>query len=109
NFNLTAVPHFDILEEIEKIFGRRVSLGSLAEANLNIGKTGHGLEAIELYKKGEIEKLKNYCLQDVKITKEIFDLIRNQGYLWVPRRDIPQMAKVAIEYKEVESPQAAML
>ena len=109
NFNLTAVPHFDILEEIEKIFGRRVSLGSLAEANLNIGKTGHGLEAIELYKKGEIEKLKNYCLQDVKITKEIFDLIRNQGYLWVPRRDQPQMAKVAIEYKEVESPQAAML
>ena len=109
NFNLSSVPHFDILEEVEKSFGRRVGLDSLATANLNAGKTGHGLEAIELYKKGEMEKLKNYCLQDVKLTKEIFDLIKNQGYLWVPRRDVPQMAKVAIAYEELEPGSVAML
>jgi len=81
----------------------------LAAANLKIGKTGHGLEAIELYKKGELEKLKNYCLQDVKITKEIFDLIKSQGYLWIPQRDIPQMTKLPIEFKEVTSPQLPLI
>ncbi len=101
-FDLNAIPHFDILEVLEKSFGRRVGLGVLGEANLGIGKTGHGLEAIELYRRGEIQKLKDYCLQDVKITKEIFDLIRNQGYLWVPQRDLPQMAKVSIPYREPE-------
>lgn len=109
NFNLTAVPHFDILEEIEQSLGRRIGLGLLAEANLGIGKTGHGLEAVELYRRGEIEKLKSYCLQDVKITKGIFDLIASKGYLWVPRRDIPQMDKVEIPYTELEEEQSSML
>ncbi|MBI4034216.1 MAG: ribonuclease H-like domain-containing protein [Candidatus Brennerbacteria bacterium] len=108
NFKLAAVPHFDILEEIERAFGRRVGLGILAEANLGLKKTGHGLEAIEMYKRGEIERLKSYCLQDVKITKEIFDLIRNQGYLWIPQRDVPDMVKLPLIYKEEISPQARL-
>ncbi len=109
NFNLGGIAHFDILEEIEKIFGRRIGLGVLAEANLGVGKTGKGLEAIELYRTGQIEKLKSYCLQDVKLTKEIFELIKNQGYLWIPQRDVPQMIKLPISYKEVMMPQAQLL
>lgn len=110
NFNLKSIPHFDILEEIEKTFGRRIGLGVLAEANIGIGKTSHGLEAIEMYKKGEMEKLKTYCLQDVKLTKEIFDLIKTQGYLWIPQRDVPQMAKVHITFEETPpSPQAQLV
>lgn len=100
DFNLAALPHYDILEEIEKSLGRRVSLNVLAGANIGDTKTSHGLEAIEMYKRGEIEKLKNYCLQDVKLTKEIFDLIRRQGYLWIPERNLPQMIKVPIIYQE---------
>ncbi len=108
DFKLSAVPHYDILEEITKAFGRRIGLGVLAEANLGIGKTSHGLEAIGMYARGEMEKLKNYCLQDVKITKEIFDLIRNQGYLWIPQRDVPDMIKLPLTYKEEDSPQAGL-
>jgi hypothetical protein len=40
NFNLEAIPHFDILDEIEKSFGRRISLDLLGEANLGIKKDG---------------------------------------------------------------------
>jgi uncharacterized protein YprB with RNaseH-like and TPR domain len=109
NFNLTAVPHYDILEEIEKSFGRRVGLGVLAEANLKISKSGKGLDAVEFWDKGEIEKLKSYCLQDVKVTKEIFDLIKNQGYLWVPQWNVPQMAKVALGYEEPEESAQTLL
>lgn len=108
DFKLSAIPHYDILEEITNSFGRRIGLGVLAEANLGIGKTGHGLEAIGMYERGEIEKLKNYCLQDVKITKEIFDLIRNQGYLWIPQRDVPDMIRLPLTYKEEISPQAGL-
>lgn len=108
DFNLAAIPHYDILEEIEKAFGRRIGLGILAEANLGMGKTGHGLEAIELYRRGEIQKLKDYCLQDVKITKGIFDLIKEQGYLWIPQKYNPQMIKLPLVYKEENSPQAGL-
>lgn len=110
NFNIAVIPHFDILEEIEKSFGRRIGLGVLAQANIGIGKTSNGLESINMYKRGEMDKLKAYCLQDVKITKEIFDLIRNQGYLWIPQRDIPQMTKVAVTFQELEtSPQTQLI
>ena len=60
DFDVSAINHYDILEDIERKFGRRVGLGILAQANLGIGKTGHGLEAIDLYRNGEIEKLKSY-------------------------------------------------
>lgn len=102
NFKISAVPHFDILEEIEKTLGRRVGLDVLAQANLgtNKGKTAKSMDAILYYKQGDIEKLKNYCLQDVKITKELFELIKVQGYLWIPEYNIPQMTKLPIQYKE---------
>ena len=68
--------------------------------NLGEKKTSHGLEAIEMYRRGEMERLKEYCMQDVKITKKIFDLIRNQGYLWIPERGRPQMTKVELVFEE---------
>jgi len=109
DFNIAAIPHYDILEEIEKNFGRRIGLGILAEANLGVGKTAQGLEAIEFYKKGEIQKLKDYCLQDVKITKEIYDLMKRQGFLWIPDRNSAKMAKVYFTFKEESPPQAQLI
>lgn len=109
NFNIHAIEHFDILDAIEKNLGRRISLGILAEANLGVGKTSHGLEAIEMYKRGEIDKLKEYCLQDVKITKDLYELIKKQGHLWIPERYSSRMTKLAIEYKEEISSQNQLI
>lgn len=95
-FDVQAIKHYDILEEIENKYGRRIGLGILAEANVGAGKTGHGLEATELYARGEMEKLKSYCLNDVKLTKDIYELIKKQGYLWIPQRNSNEMTKVEI-------------
>lgn len=108
-FNLSSIPHYDILEEVEKHYGRRVGLGVIAEANLGCGKSGHGLKAVEFYKKGEMEKLKAYCLDDVRLTKDLYELIKNQGYLWIPQRDVPQMSKVMFNYKEIAPPPAQLI
>ncbi len=109
SFNLAALPHYDILEEVEKSFGRRVGLNAIAGANVGLAKTSHGLEAIEMYKRGEIEKLKEYCVQDVKITKEIFDLIKKQGFLWIPQRNQAQMFKATITYEEEKFQQTKLI
>ena len=109
NFSLAAGPHFDILEEVQKVLGRRVGLGVLAEANLGEGKFGKGADAVDMYRRGDMDALKRYCLQDVKVTKELFDAIRRDGYLWVPRRGMPQMEKAEIRYEELEEKQNALL
>lgn len=74
----------DLLEEIEMNMGQRISLDKLSRANLGMGKERKGHEAITLYKNGEMEELKKYCLQDVRLTKELFELYRDKGELMIP-------------------------
>jgi len=85
----------DLLEEIELATGQRVSLSRLAEANLGVKKDRHGSEAITLYREGKMEELKEYCLKDVRLTKELYDLYRKQNHLWVPDKKTGEVVKIA--------------
>ncbi|HLP44058.1 MAG TPA: ribonuclease H-like domain-containing protein [Candidatus Nanoarchaeia archaeon] len=73
NGDLYKIPHLDILKEIKESYGRRMKLDQIAEGTLKINKSGHGLEAVTWWRNGEKDKVKKYCLDDVKITKDVFD------------------------------------
>jgi len=64
---------FDILEDIREKIGRRLALNDVIYATLGKKKSGHGLMAIDYYKEGKWEELKKYCMDDVLLTKELFD------------------------------------
>ncbi len=104
NFDLFNLPRLDLLEEIELVRGHRVSLNSLAKSNLGLEKTHHSLEAITLYKDGNWEELKNYCLNDVKLTKDLYELAKNRGYLLLSDRDTGELVKTELNFKEIELP-----
>lgn len=72
-FNPDTLPQLDVMEEMTKVLGHRVSLDSVAAATLGTKKSGHGLDAIKYFREGEIEKLKKYCLDDVRITRELYE------------------------------------
>ncbi len=93
--NLWQKERVDLLEEIELAAKQRVSLSRLAEANLGVKKDRHGSEAITLYREGKIEELKEYCLNDVKLTKELYDLYRKQSFLFMPDKKTGEIMKVA--------------
>lgn len=76
---LNHFPTFDILDDVRFKIGRRLSLNDLLFATLGKKKTGHGLQAIELYKEGKWEDLKRYCLDDVMLTKELFEFGAEKG------------------------------
>lgn len=67
------LPLFDIMLDLQQKLGHRIGLDSVATATLGVGKTGHGIDAIRFYREGKIKELKEYCLNDVKVTKEVFD------------------------------------
>lgn len=73
HFDPAVLSMLDVMEEIQNVVGHRVSLESVAMATLGAGKSGNGLDAIKYYRNGEIDKLKKYCLDDVRITKEIYE------------------------------------
>jgi hypothetical protein len=74
--DLTSIKSLDLMAEVKKSLGRRIGLGNLAEATLGKGKSGHGLEAVNWWKEGEIEKIKKYCLDDVKVTKDLYEYMK---------------------------------
>ncbi|MFA6429064.1 MAG: ribonuclease H-like domain-containing protein [Patescibacteria group bacterium] len=76
------LPQLDLLVEIEKQLGFRIKLDDVAHATLGTGKSGTGLMAVEFWKKGEIEKLKEYCLQDVRVTRDVYDYALQNGEVY---------------------------
>ena len=75
-------PILDLLEEIERVRGHRVTLQSVAEATFNDRKTGHGLDAVRLFREGRLQELADYCQNDVRLTKEIYNFGKENGKIF---------------------------
>ncbi len=79
--DLSKIRGVDLLKEVKKVLGRRIKLDTLAEATLGRKKIGDGTEAVRWWRVGEIDKVIKYCIEDVKITKEIYEYALKNGYL----------------------------
>ena len=98
NFDLATVPYYDILEEIEKAIGHRIKLESVAQGTIGSGKSGNGLEALLYYKNGRMDLLKKYCLDDVRVTKEVYDYaLKHQKIMY---RDYFSVREMPLSCKE---------
>lgn len=73
SMDLCKIAVLDIMEEVSRVCSFWTSLNNVAQTTLGKSKLGSGLDAIEYYQQGLWDKLREYCLQDVKITKEIYD------------------------------------
>lgn len=82
DFDLRAIPHLDMLEEIVYALGHRLKLESVAQSTLGYGKSGSGLDAIMYYRNNDWENLIRYCLDDVKVTKELYEYGLAHGNIW---------------------------
>lgn len=84
SFNFAKLPHFDILEKIKTVAGKRVSLNAIAKDTLGTAKIDSGANAVKYWEKHDKESLallKKYCEADVAITKAIYEFAFNNKYL----------------------------
>jgi DEAD/DEAH box helicase domain-containing protein len=93
---LHKLPTFDILETVYKELGFRLSLENLATTTLSIGKSSDGIQAVKWFRNGEIDKIIEYCKNDVKVTKDLFEFGINNGYLFYTNR---QGIKTKVSFK----------
>lgn len=101
NFDIFQVPYLDLLEEIDRIIGHRISLDSVAQATLGSGKSGNGLEAILYYRNGRMDLLKKYCLDDVRITKQVYEYGMKNGKLLY--KDYFAIKELPVKFTEPQS------
>ena len=71
--DVTKIPTLDLMVQIKKSVGHRIGLDAVAKETLGIGKTGDGLDAIKYFKHKQWEELQKYCLQDVAVTRDLYD------------------------------------
>lgn len=70
-FGLLASPHIDLMVEVEKITGKKISLDVVSKLMGCSLKTGDGVEAIRLWHEGKRTKLRRYCMNDVMVTCDV--------------------------------------
>jgi DEAD/DEAH box helicase domain-containing protein len=80
-FDFSALPTLDILEHVHHQLGYRLSLDHLAQATLGEEKSANGLLALKWWKQGKLDKIIQYCTQDVAVTKGLYQYGRDNGYL----------------------------
>ena len=92
------VPTLDLLVELEKKLGHRLSLDAVATATLGVGKTADGLDAIRWWREGRILEIAEYCCFDVKVTRLVHEYGRDQKQLFFLDR-FQQKRKVEIDWQ----------
>ncbi len=82
------LPSYDILVEVTGALGHRLKLDSLASGTLGVKKIADGLQSLEWYKQGEMEKIAEYCRYDVEVTRDLFFYLVNNGYLLFEKKGV---------------------
>ncbi|MFH0857126.1 MAG: ribonuclease H-like domain-containing protein [Candidatus Magasanikbacteria bacterium] len=82
--DLNIIPHLDLLKVIKESSGKRFKLDDIAKATLQMQKSADGLIAMEWFKQGEMQKIKDYCEQDVRVTKEVYEYGKKNKMLYYP-------------------------
>jgi DEAD/DEAH box helicase domain-containing protein len=76
-----SLPTLDIMDDLYWKLKFRVSLDSVARGTLGETKTASGLQAVEWWRNGNLDKLAEYCQADVEITRRIYDFGCQNGHV----------------------------
>lgn len=80
--NFASVRSLDMLSEIYKKLGFRLSLDSIAKATLGETKAADGLQSVEWFRHGELDKVAEYCRSDVDLTRRVYEFGRDNGFVY---------------------------
>lgn len=93
--DLARIRSIDLMVEVQKVLGRRLRLQSLAEATLGRGKSGSGMDAVDWWEQGLYDKVREYCIEDVRITRELFDHALKHGS--VKYKDLKDIREIKLD------------
>lgn len=103
-YNFKKLFHFDMMAEVKKALGFRLSLNALVTQTIGHTKIDVGTNAPIYWAQGTVEslnKLKTYCEADVIVTKELYDYGRKHGVLkYIDKWNTPRVIEVNFSYSE---------
>ncbi len=98
NENFRAFRSTDMLQDIHRTLGFRLSLDTIAKATLGAMKTADGIQSVAWFKNNELDKVAEYCKADVDITRRVYEFGRDHGYVHYYSK-LGSKLKVAVNWK----------
>lgn len=96
--NFRSFRSVDLLQDIQRALNFRLSLDSIAKATLGTTKTADGLQSVQWFREGELEKVAEYCKSDVDITRRVHEFGREHGFVYYYSR-LGSKLKVPVNWK----------
>ena len=80
--DLATLPTCDLMDDVTRAVGRRMKLDSLVKQTLGISKSADGWQALRWWREGQIDLIRDYCQQDVEVTRRLWEYGRTHGHVW---------------------------
>ncbi len=81
DFDFGALPTLDILLKVHERLGYRLSLDHLARHTLGCRKSADGIMALKWWAEGKMDKIIDYCRQDVRVTRDLYRFGKDNRFL----------------------------
>ena len=91
------VKTLDLLADITKTLGHRLKLDSLCQATLGSQKSADGLQSLQWVKEGRLDLVVEYCMQDVRLTRDLYLYGREKGYILFKHRE-HGLSRIPVEW-----------
>jgi DEAD/DEAH box helicase domain-containing protein len=98
DMRFASLPTLDMLLDLQKILGFSIGLDSIASATLSAVKTADGVQSVEWFRAGELDKVAEYCKVDVDITRRIYEFGRDNGHIFYKSK-LGSKLKVNVKWK----------
>ncbi len=98
NENFRTFRSTDMLQDIFRTLNFRLSLDSIARATLGTTKTADGVQSVEWFRSGKLDKIAEYCKADVDITRRVYEFGRDNGFVHYYSK-LGSKLKVAVNWK----------
>lgn len=76
-----SLPQLDLMVAVQRSIGFKPKLDDLTTATFGQGKIGSGADAVKYYASGDLDSLKKYCMEDVRLTKKLYEFGCDKGYV----------------------------
>lgn len=81
HFDFRRLPTIDLLTCVYRQLSYRVSLDNIASATLGARKSADGLLALQWWKEQKLDLIREYCEQDVALTKDVYWFGKENGHV----------------------------
>lgn len=81
HFDFRRLPTIDLLTCVYRQLSYRVSLDNIASATLGARKSADGLLALQWWKEQKLDLIREYCEQDVALTKDVYLFGKENGHV----------------------------